>query len=82
VAALAVGSALWLSWRQSSETFTRTFRIGYEHSPPDQVVAADGSPGGPAVEIVREAARRRGIQAEALFRAIRDQLSTAARAAR
>lgn len=40
----------------------RTFRIGYEESPPTQFVAADGSPSGAPIDIVREAARRRGIK--------------------
>jgi len=40
----------------------RTFRIGYEESPPTQFVAADGSPAGAPIDIVREAARRRGIK--------------------
>ena len=39
----------------------RTFRIGYEQSPPSQYVAADGSATGPSVEVLGEAARRRGI---------------------
>ena len=40
----------------------QTFRIGFEESRPTQYVAADGSPAGAAIDIVREAARRRGIQ--------------------
>jgi signal transduction histidine kinase/CheY-like chemotaxis protein len=39
----------------------RTFRIGYEDSWPDQGVGANGEPVGPAIEIIREAARRRNI---------------------
>jgi signal transduction histidine kinase/AmiR/NasT family two-component response regulator len=42
----------------------RTFRIGFEHSPPNQFLAADGSPTGPVIEILREAARRTGIRLE------------------
>jgi ABC-type amino acid transport substrate-binding protein len=40
----------------------KSFRIGYEESPPTQFIAADGSPTGAAIDIVREAARRRGIK--------------------
>ena len=39
----------------------RTFRIGFENSPPNQHVAPDGSPAGPIVEVLREAARRASI---------------------
>ncbi|MGA3019741.1 MAG: ATP-binding protein [Bryobacteraceae bacterium] len=42
----------------------RTFRIGFEWSPPDQFVDSQGGPAGPAVEVVREAARRIGIKLE------------------
>ncbi len=42
----------------------RTFRIGCENSPPDQVIGKDNQPYGPAIQIVREAARRRGIRLE------------------
>ncbi len=40
----------------------RAFRIGYEESPPTQFIAKNGGPSGAAIDIVREAARRRGIQ--------------------
>jgi signal transduction histidine kinase/DNA-binding response OmpR family regulator len=40
----------------------RTFRMGYEESPPSQYIMADGSPAGAAIDVVREAARRRGIR--------------------
>jgi signal transduction histidine kinase/CheY-like chemotaxis protein len=39
----------------------RTFRIGFQESLPDQSVGPGGTPVGPAVEIVEEAARRRNI---------------------
>jgi signal transduction histidine kinase/ActR/RegA family two-component response regulator len=39
----------------------RTFRIGFQQSLPDQAVGPGGTPVGPAVEIVQEAARRRNI---------------------
>jgi signal transduction histidine kinase len=45
----------------------RTFRIGYEYSPPDQVLMPDGKPAGPAVEILANAARRRNIHLQWIF---------------
>jgi len=39
----------------------RELRIGYQASPPYQLVQASGLPTGPAIEVVAEAARRRGI---------------------
>jgi len=40
----------------------KTFRMGYEESRPAQYVKADGSPAGAVIDIIREAARRRGIK--------------------
>jgi PAS domain S-box-containing protein len=40
----------------------RTYIIGWEVDPPDQLAAKTGEPTGFAVELVREAARRRGIR--------------------
>jgi len=45
----------------------RTFRMGFEDSPPDQFVDAQGRPSGPAVEVVREAAKRSGIKLEWVY---------------
>src|SRR5690349_3419680 len=42
----------------------RVYRIGWEADPPFQQKGSDGQPSGFAVELVREAARRRGIQLE------------------
>src|ERR1051326_5275857 len=58
-------SGWWLHARDHRPTRTsRPFRIGFQHSPPYQDVAPDGSPFGPAIEIVRTAARRRNIPLE------------------
>jgi PAS domain S-box-containing protein len=38
-----------------------TYRIGWDPDPPEQVAAGTGEPTGLAVELVKEAARRRGI---------------------
>jgi signal transduction histidine kinase/CheY-like chemotaxis protein len=40
----------------------RTFRIGYEQSPPVQYLTPEGGPSGAVIDILREAARRRGIK--------------------
>jgi signal transduction histidine kinase/DNA-binding response OmpR family regulator len=40
----------------------RAFRIGYELSPPVQYIAPDGGPSGAVIDVLREAARRKGIQ--------------------
>jgi len=39
-----------------------SFRIGYEESPPVQYVTADGGPSGAVIDVLLEAAKRRGIQ--------------------
>ena len=40
----------------------RLYTVGWEHSPPGQIAQGDGEPTGFAVEMLREAARRRGIR--------------------
>lgn len=40
----------------------RTFRAGYEEVPPSEFVAPDGSPKGAVIDVMQEAARRRGLQ--------------------
>jgi ABC-type amino acid transport substrate-binding protein len=40
----------------------RTYIIGWDVDPPDQVATSSGEPTGFAVELVREAAKRRGIR--------------------
>jgi PAS domain S-box-containing protein len=46
-------------WRRVDD---RVYVIGWQNSPPFQEQAADGSPTGLAVDLVRDAARRRGIR--------------------
>jgi PAS domain S-box-containing protein len=43
---------------------SRVYRIGWQFAPPFQEKAADGSPAGLAIELVRDAAQRRGIKLE------------------
>ena len=56
-------AALGWVWFREPRTGNRVYRIGWQNSPPYQVDAG-GSPTGLAVELVREAARRRGIALE------------------
>jgi len=64
LAALACAAALaWLHFERPSFG-DRVYRIGWMFSPPFQTRGADGKPAGLAVDLVKEAARRRGIQLE------------------
>ena len=56
--------AWWAHVRTDPARAAASFRIGFEHSPPYQEVSGSGQPEGPAIEIVTEAARRRGIALE------------------
>ncbi len=58
LAAIFVGG--WLRFRQPDFSH-RVYRMGWVSSPPFQLRGADGQPAGLAVDLVREAARRRGI---------------------
>ena len=60
VVALFVTVALLSVTRTAPEN--RTYVIGWEVDPPDQIATKTGEPTGFAVELVREAARRRGIR--------------------
>jgi signal transduction histidine kinase/CheY-like chemotaxis protein len=57
----AVGTLLVINEWRGPELRGRTFRMGYEDSQPIQYVMPDGSAAGANIEVVREAARRRGI---------------------
>src|SRR5580658_5727176 len=63
IALLVLVSSIWLLPRRHLQrsTTTRVFRIGYQDLPPHEVVTPAGA-SGPAVEVVAEAARRRGIR--------------------
>ncbi len=62
VAGLAI-SGVYCHW-YSPPDLRRTYRIGFEHSPPRQLVMPDGRPTGSVVEIVTEAARRANVRLE------------------
>ena len=48
----------------SDRLVDRTYRVGFQHSPPRQYVAADGTPYGPNIDILREAAARAHVRLE------------------
>ncbi len=60
---LCLATVCWLvrEWRHDPTRASTPFRVGYQNSRPYQYVDTDGSPAGPAVEIVKEAARRAHI---------------------
>src|SRR5258705_1981091 len=64
VGAVAVAVALvWIGTGRSKPE-DRVYRIGWDPDPPFQAVGRDGQATGLAVELVRAAARRRGIRLE------------------
>ncbi len=58
---LASGILPWLGLRQA-RVEPRVYRIGWQVSPPFQAPGADGRPTGLSMDLVRDAALRRGIQ--------------------
>ncbi len=62
IGALTLAVAIGLQWHRRLELRQHVFRIGFEDSAVSQVVDGNGKPGGPAIEIVTEAARRAHIQ--------------------
>jgi len=57
----------WQLFGQKSQYKGPTLRIGYQKSPPYQIVLPDGRIRGVAIDIVREAARRRNIPLEWVY---------------
>src|SRR2546421_8075178 len=57
--ALGTGYAFW-----RPKEMSRTYRIGFEQSPPRQMVDAQGQPYGPSIDILREAALRAQVKLE------------------
>jgi signal transduction histidine kinase/DNA-binding response OmpR family regulator len=73
--ALWVGAALLLClavWRIHNQSLdprhpSKPFRIGFQDSPPYQFRNADGTPGGPAVDVISEAAKRAHVPIEWVY---------------
>jgi PAS domain S-box-containing protein len=63
---LVAGPLLWMTLRPH-RLEDRVYRIGWESDPPFQAIGPDGKPTGLAIELVREAARRRGLRLEWLL---------------
>src|SRR5579872_4893277 len=64
IAAIAVLSAPVIYLRLPAAHLERALKIGFRHTPPYHYPDDRGSPTGPAVDLVREAARRRSIHLE------------------
>lgn len=62
IAGLAIAGGYY-QWN-SPPDLNRTYRIGYEHSPPRQLIKPDGGPTGSVIEIINEAARRGNVRLE------------------
>ncbi|HTB79902.1 MAG TPA: response regulator [Opitutaceae bacterium] len=59
---ICIGVMAWFAAKFRDPALASTpFLMGYQSSPPNQVVMPDGQPGGPAIEIITEACRRRHI---------------------
>src|ERR1700751_5532182 len=63
----AVCAAIGWAWLRPSQFDDRVYRIGWMESPPFQVHGPDGKASGLSVDLVRRAARRRGIQLEWIY---------------
>src|SRR5215471_4780467 len=68
VVTITVGGSVvaLLIWKGAGEwkPVDRVYRIGWNPDPPFQAIGANGQATGLAVELVREAARRRGVRLE------------------
>ena len=66
LALACLAGAIWLvsARRLDPSHPPRPFRIGFQQSPPHHYIAPDGSPRGPAVDVIQEAARRQHIPLE------------------
>lgn len=63
---LLLAFAAW-RWHAKRMLLERVYRIGWEEDPPNMFTGEDGRPAGFGVELVNEAARRRGIRLEWVF---------------
>jgi PAS domain S-box-containing protein len=66
---VAFGIAFFM-WRQRRVDLQRVYTVGWASLPPLEVAGSDGDPTGLAVELVREAARRRNIRLRWVFQTV------------
>jgi signal transduction histidine kinase/ActR/RegA family two-component response regulator len=59
----AAGGLLWY-YTATKPPGLRAYRMGFQDSPPRQFVTPEGKPGGPAIDVIREAARHAGLTLE------------------
>ncbi len=64
---LVAGAAIGWFYLRAPDFGHRTYRIGWFVSPPFSVRGADGDPTGIAIDLVNQAARRRGIALQWIF---------------
>jgi signal transduction histidine kinase/CheY-like chemotaxis protein len=63
--AVSIGSGIYLlAW---NGTIERTLTVGFQYSPPYHFPDAQGNPTGPAVDVFREAARRRKLRLQWVY---------------
>jgi PAS domain S-box-containing protein len=62
ISAAAVAAIFIWAYAVHARSLRGPYRIGWEQDAPEQVRGGDGQPTGVAIEVVREAARRRGIE--------------------
>jgi signal transduction histidine kinase/ActR/RegA family two-component response regulator len=67
VSVLALCAALAAWWLFRDRTRDRVFRIGYQYSPPGQLLDAHNGPSGAIHETIAEAAARKGIRLQWVF---------------
>src|SRR5215469_10862032 len=66
--AIVLGACLIFALvQQQPSSFERHLKIGFRDTPPDQFRDKNGNPTGTAVELVKEAARRKGIKLEWVY---------------
>ena len=61
---LAAGAGGWIWMHSRAAVPARVYRMGFQNSPPRQYVTEEGRPYGPAIDTIREAAKRAGIRLE------------------
>ena len=61
-ALIALTGVLMVAGSGGPDLRTRTFRAGYEDVPPSEFRAQDGSPKGAVIDVMEQAAKRRGIK--------------------